>query len=152
MTEIVERLEKRLPQAPREEIIGIANILERYEITPTIEALDGKGYLFTDLRGRTARVRAGSYRGQTLYIEDPLSDVAVIMTEGLMAGWIETEKLENLDDRFAVKLGNLYPLPDIFSFDQQCGHLQIHGGFYNGIDWICFGCERELVFNDKRRV
>jgi len=149
---LLYKLQKRLPKAPKSEITGIANVLEKYDITPTIDSLDGKGYLFKDLKGRTARVREGSWRGTVLYVADPQADIVIVMTEGIMAGWIESEKLENLEDRLAVKLGNLTPLPEEFSFDQKCAHLQVHGGFYDGDNWICYGCERELVFNDKRRV
>lgn len=144
-----EKLRRRLPDASVEEIDAIYSIIERYNIEPTIHNLDGLGFLFKDLKGRTARVCLANWRKRDVYIQDPEADIAIISLGGIITGWIERSKLEDLQDRFVVELKALSPLPDTFSFDQKCAHLQEHGGIYEGESWVCFGCNRSLIFNDK---
>lgn len=144
---MLERLRKRLPNKSKEELLAINSILETYNITPTINNLDGKGFLFEDLKGRTARVMVGFWKKKEVYIQDPCADIMILNLDGLNVGWIESSKLEDLEDRFVVKLSTLLPMPDSFSFDQRCAHLAEHGGFFEGKHWTCCNCGVELIFN-----
>jgi len=144
-----DRLRKRLPEATEVEIDTLALLLERYEIEPTVKNLDEGGFVFFDDRGRTARLRLGTWRRGLIYLSDPAADVVILSIDGMIAGWIESSKLEDLEDRFAVDIKSLSPLPGTFSFVQQCSHLVDHGGFYEGDSWECIGCGTRLVFNDQ---
>lgn len=145
---MLEKLRKRLPGRSEAELLAIKSILDMYSITPTIHNLDGKGFLFQDLKGRTARVVLGSWKKKDVYIQDPCADIMILNLDGLNVGWIESSKLEDLEDRFVVELKSLAPMPDTFSFDQKCAHLIEHGGFYDGgRSWECIGCGMELIFN-----
>lgn len=145
-----DKLKARLPNASVSEIETIVKISETYNLEPTVRNFDGLGFLFRDLRGRTARVCEASYRGSSLHVKQPKTEIAIIALDGIVAGWIETDKLEDLEDRLIVNQSSLNKMPEIFSFDQECAHLTVHGGFYEGKYWTCIGCERQLVFNDKK--
>lgn len=144
-----DKLRRRLPDASDEEIFCLASILSTYSISPTIKNLDSTGFLFTDARGRTARVCVGDWRQTEIYIKDPKAEIAIICVDSIILGWIESNKLEDLEDRFVVAKNVLSPMPDTFSFDQKCSHLEDWGGIHNGKNWLCLGCNGELVFNDK---
>ena len=146
---MIEKLKKRLPNSSQEELEAINSVIDAYGIAPSIDNLDGHGFLFKDLKGRTARVCVGAWKKKDVYIADPLAEITIVNLSGVTTGWIESSKLEDLEDRFVVELKSLNPMPETFSFDQKCSHLQEHGGIYEGEFWICLGCNRSLIFNDK---
>lgn len=144
-----DRLKARLPKASDEQIELIADILERYEIKPTVKNLDTQGFKFFDLKNRVVRALVGEWRGDYIHVPVTDADTVIISTGGIIAGWIETSKLENLEDRFLIDIKSLFPMPNEFSFDQQCAHLSVHGGIYEGEYWLCLGCSKHLVYNDR---
>ena len=145
-----ERLKKRLPEATEEHLDGYMRVIDQYGLDLTIKNLDAQGLVLWDTKGRSVRVTFGEWRNKTVHVPPPESDIAIVITGGIIGGWIESEKLEFLEDRCIVDLNILHPLPTDFCFDQYCSHLVEHGGFYEGEFWECFGCGKELVFNDHR--
>lgn len=130
-------------------IDAIMQVIDLYGLELTVNNLDADGLILWDHKGRSVRVTVGQWRNKTVHIQAPNSDIAIVVTSGIMGGWIESEKLEYLEDRCIVDLKVLSPMPDEFQFDQYCGHLSDHGGFSEGEMWNCFGCGKALVFNDK---
>ena len=145
-----EKLRKRLPSLSEDEIDAIHNIIQKYNIEPTIRNLDSHGFLFTDLKGRTVRICMAKWRQKEIYISNPFADIVVVNLDGMIVGWIESSKIEDLEDRFVIKLASLSPLPEKFSFDQKCAHLEDHGGYCEDGQWICFNCGIGIIFNDKK--
>ena len=145
-----DRLKKRLPDATEEMLDVIMQVIDTYDLELTIKNLDTDGLILWDSKGRSVRIVFGSWRNKTVHIPVPNSDIAIVATAGIIGGWIESEKLEYLEDRCIVDLKMLYPLPDTFCFDQYCGHLTDHGGIYEGEFWECLGCGKLLVFNDQK--
>lgn len=145
-----DRLRKRLPNAKDDEIDILAKVVEDYALTLTVKNLDTQGLVLFDTKGRSVRVAFGEWRNKTVHIPVPESDIAIVITGGIIGGWIESEKLEFLEDRCIVDLNILHPLPTDFCFDQYCSHLVEHGGFYEGEFWECFGCGKELIFNNAK--
>ena len=149
MQEMIDRLKKRLPSASDEHLNALYFLINKYQIEPKLKNLDSSGFLFIDDLGQTVRCLVADWRGKSLYLkEDPKADIVVIYVQGgLFCGWVETSKLENLDDRFVVSNLSLTPLPDSYAFLPACAHMTQHGGFSeNGGPWVCFNCEQELVF------
>lgn len=147
-----DRLKARLPNATDQEIDNIAELLSRYNIQPSVKNIDQFGFRFEDLKGRSVRLRVGEWRDRTVHIQQPEADVVIVSVSGIISGWIETAKLEDLQDRRIVELKSLNPMPDIFSFDQTCSHLSDWGGFFEGDYWQCANCNRRLIFNDIKKM
>lgn len=145
-----ERLRKRLPEAKDAEIDVLAGIVEDYNLTLTVKNLDASGLILFDQKGRSVRVSFGEWRSRTVHIPAPESDITIAVVSGIISGWIESDKLEYLEDRCIVDLKILNPMPDEFVFDQYCSHLVDHGGFWEGDFWECAGCGKSLVFNDNK--
>ena len=93
--------------------------------------------------------RQGQLRDRSVHIKHPYSDIVIVYSDGLLAGWTTRDKLDDLEDRVSIDIKSLNPMPDSFSFKQTCAHLSEHGGFYDGEFWECAGCQQRLVFNDK---
>lgn len=147
---IRDRLRKRLPGASNEELDAIMTVLDKYDLTLTIQNLDEQGLVLFDTKGRSVRISVSEWRNQEAHIAEPATDITIVSTAGILAGWIESHKLENFEDRCIVPLKSLAPMPSDFCFDAYCSHLVDHGGFFEGENWECAGCGRLLVFNDKR--
>lgn len=145
-----ERLKKRLPEATEEELDGYMRIIDQYGLELTVKNLDAQGLVLQDSKDRTVRITFGQWRNKTVHVPSPESDIAIVFTGGILGGWIESSKLEFLEDRYIVNLKMLNPMPEDFCFDQHCSHMVEHGGFYEGEWWVCAGCQKELVFNDAK--
>lgn len=145
-----DRLKKRLPAATDEQLDVIMNIIDTYDLELTINNLDAQGLVLWDTKNRSVRITFGQWRNKTVHIPAPESDIAIVATSGIIGGWIESPKLEYLEDRCIVDLKILSPMPDTFCFDEYCSHLTEHGGIYEGEFWICCGCGRELIYNDQK--
>lgn len=145
----LERLKERLSNRTETEIQEIINVIERYNLKFTIRNFDKHGVLFTDEQGRTVRISSGVLRNGFIHIPDPQSDIVIVYADGLLSGWIEYEKMDDLRDRMSIDVKTLHRMPERFVFNQQCPHLDVHGGFYEGDFWECAGCGERLVFNDN---
>ncbi len=145
-----DRLKKRLPDATEEQLDGFVRIIEQYGLELTVKNLDARGLVLRDSKDRTVRITFGQWRNKTVHVPPPESDIAIVFTGGILGGWIESEKLEYLEDRCIVDLNILNPMPEDFCFDQYCSHLVDHGGFYSGSLWECASCGKELVFTDAK--
>ena len=144
---IREKLRERL-RAPEQAVEQIAHIIEKYDINVTIRNFDDYGIFFRAADKKNVRVVTGNMRDTTIHIPNPHSDIVIIYVDGLLAGWIDYEKLDDLQDRMSVDLKSLNPMPDVFLFRQGCEHMSVHGGIYTGDSWTCLGCNQRLVFNE----
>lgn len=145
-----DRLEARLPNATTEELDVMMQVIDRYEIKLTVKNLDSDGLILFDSKNRSVRISVGQWRNKSIYIPAPNSDIAIVATGGIIGGWIRSEELEFLEDRFIVDKKMLSPMPDDFCFDVYCPHMTEYGGVcLDGEFWECLGCGKKLVYNDK---
>ena len=145
----LERLKDRLSNRSEQDVQQIVNIIERYNLKFTVRNFDSSGVLFRDEQGRSVRVSHGPIRNGFIHIEDPKADIVIVFADGLLSGWIEYDKMDDLKDRMSIDVKTLHRMPESFVFNQQCPHLDVHGGFYEGSFWECVGCGERLVFNDN---
>lgn len=150
--DLEEKLKKRLAKSSQDIIDNNINIINKYNLNITIRNFDQDGLIFRDENNSLVRILSGELRDSSIYIANPNADVVIIFCDGLLAGWIDASKLEDLGDRFSINRQSLNQMPDNFRFVQNCGHLSDHGGFYDGEFWECAGCGQRLVFNDKVSV
>ena len=145
-----EELRKRLPKVSDELINYIVLVIEKYDLKITVNEFDQYGLLLKDKGGKSVRVVRGEarYDSKTIHLPNPRSDIVIIFFEGILAGWIESDKLEDLQDRFSIGIKNLNPMPETFQFKQTCEHISVHGGFYDGENWECAGCGMYLVYKE----
>ena len=146
--EIKQKLAKRLKNATEADIDLIVNIINKYDLDVSVRNFDNHGLFFLD-GSSTVRVMNGQLRDRSVHIKHPYSDIVIVYSDGLLAGWTTRDKLDDLEDRVSIDIKSLNPMPDSFSFKQTCAHLSEHGGFYDGEFWECAGCQQRLVFNDK---
>ena len=140
-----DRLRQRLPQATETQIDVMAEIVEKYDLQLTIRNLDRHGLLLIDDLDKTVRICFGEYHNRTIYIAPPETDVAIVVTDNMVMGWLRSEKLEILSSQAVVNTRFLNPMPERFVFTESCSHLEDHGGFYDGEFWECAGCGRKLL-------
>ena len=140
-----DRLRARLPDATEDQIDVMDRIIKQYDLQLTINNLDSYGLLLFDELGRTIRVSFGQWRDRSIHIPPPGTDIVIVVTDGIVAGWVKTEKLESLPDRSIVDTKLLAPMPDTFVFIDHCSHLEDYGGFKEGEFWECFNCGRKLL-------
>ena len=143
-----EKLKKRLSHTDLE-LEQIVNLLNHYDIKINIKNFDDRGLILWDLRGKSVRISFGNYRNDMVHIADPNSDIAIVFADGLLSGWIESNKLQDATDRMLVDIKSLHKMPTKFLFVQQCSHLEVYGGFYDGEAWTCAECDERLIFNDN---
>src|SRR5690606_14936000 len=96
-----EKLANRLKSSP-EELDNIMELLHKYGIVPTIRNFDSQGLILFDGRGKSVRICFGNYREKMIHIQDPQTDIAVVYAGGVLCGWIEREKLQDIQDRMLV--------------------------------------------------
>lgn len=145
---LFKKLSKRI-QAKPDDIKRIIAIVNKYDLNLNIRNFDSHGVIFRDEQGKTVRILNGVVRNGFIHTKNPNADVAIIFIEDLVAGWIESSKMEDLDDRMSINVKSLHVMPDSFVFKQQCPHLDVYGGFYEGEYWECIGCGERLVFSDN---
>ena len=147
---MIEKLRPRLKNATDKQLEQIALVEEKYNITPNVRNFDAHGFRFLDERKRVVRVLDGEWREKTIYVPAPHSDISVIFSNGMLSGWIESKKLREAAGLHMVDTKSLNAMPDHFDFSRVCEHLSVHGGWYAGDKWTCFGCTVELIFNDAK--
>lgn len=145
----LERIRERLSKKHQDEIENIISIISKYNLKVTVRNFDQFGCYFRDEQKRKVRIVSGNIRNGFIHTIHPNADIAVIFIDSLLSGWIETVKMEDLQDRMSVNVQSLHQMPEIFSFNQQCPHLDVYGGFYEGEYWECAGCGERLVFSDN---
>ena len=141
-----DRLRARLPSATEEQIEVMDQIIQKYGLELTIRNLDQYSLLLFDDLGRSVRISFGEWRNKTIHILPPATDIAIIVTSGIVAGWIKSSQLEMLPDRSIVDTKLLAPMPETdFVFIDHCNHLEDNGGFKVEGGWECAACERRLL-------
>jgi len=145
----LQRIRERLSNKPEQEVDQVILVVQKYNLKFTVRNFDKFGILFRDEQGKTVRVLNGVMRNGFIHTPRPYADVAIIFADGLLSGWIEQEKMEDLQDRMSISPKSLHKMPDNFAFNQQCPHMDVHGGFYEGDFWECVGCGERLVFSDN---
>ncbi len=147
-----QNLKQRLPDASDAELNALVAIIDLFNLEPTVDNFDSHGFLFRDSKQRSVRVRIGTLRkGSEIWIENPYSDIVIVFVEGMMLGWCNTSRLEDLEDRMSTSSKSLNPMPNDFNFAEPCAHLTVHGGISEGSAWICLGCGRKLIFNEAKK-
>ena len=140
-----DRLKKRIPTLTESEAEYLAQLVESFGLNLTIKNLDEHGLILQDLKGRSVRPIFATWRSGSAHLKNPYADIVIIIIDGLIAGWIESERLEDAEDRFIVDLKLLHKMPTIFSFDRICPHLSVYGGILNDKFWECLGCGERIV-------
>lgn len=142
-----EKLSKRI--ADPKTLESTISIIEKYNLEVNIRNFDRSGISFKDLKKRKVRVLSGEWRNRMVHITKPDAEIIILYIDGILSGWISKDKIEDLGDRFTLDVKSLNPMPEIFSFDEQCPHMEIYGGFFLEDTWECAGCEQRLVFNES---
>lgn len=142
--DLEDRLLNRLGKPP-EEVRSIMNIVDKYNIKPTIRNFDQYGFLLRDKRKRTVRISHGKYRYKNIHIQDPKADIVIVFADDMLIGWIESGKLQDIEDRMLVDVKAINPMPPDLDFKKLCPHLEVHGGFLEDGYWTCAGCGLRLV-------
>lgn len=147
---LFKKLSKRINAKP-DDIKRIIAIVNKYNLSLNIRNFDSNGLILFDENNQTVRICFDGIKDQTLIkLKDPKTKIAVVYSNGLLAGWIESDALENAGDVMLIDAESLHKMPSEFSFKQECPHLDIYGGFTsNGNGWQCAGCKEKLVFNDS---
>ena len=145
-------LNQRLKQTNAKEIDWIINICDSYKLETTVRNLMTGTYIFNDIKNRGAELQISNFRsGWGYFTKEPKAEIQIIVVDDMLAGWIQKDKISFFDDRYGISLASLIPMPQEFDFSLECTHLSEHGGFYEGTTWNCFGCNRELIFNEEKR-
>jgi hypothetical protein len=123
-------------------------IVQRYELSLTVDNINEHGLILEDLAGKSIGVCAGELRGNLIHSTAPYADITVIMTKGLILGWIQSDKMTDAGDRSLISAQALNPMPDSFLFTQPCPHLSVYGGYLDldEKNWRCFGCDKIIPF------
>lgn len=145
----LQRIRERLSNKPEQEVEQVIYVVEKYNLKFTVRNFDQFGILFRDEQGKTVRVLNGVMRNNFVHTVHPHAEVAIVFVDGLLSGWVEQEKMEDLQDRMSISPKSLHKMPTSFSFNQQCPHMDVYGGFYEGDFWECAGCGERLVFSDN---
>jgi hypothetical protein len=145
----IERIKIRLSEKSPDTVEQIIYILDKYNLSFSIRNFDQCGVFLRDEQNRKLRVFNGDKRNDFIHIPVFNGDVAIIFVEGLLCGWTEKEKMDNLEDRMSISVKSLHKMPTTFVFNHQCPHMHVYGGFYEGEFWECVGCGERLVFNDN---
>lgn len=144
-----EKLRTRLPNLEEKNIKQILLVLKNYDLKLNVKNFDEHGLRLIDEAKRVVRVCDGDLRNGVVHIKDPHADIAIVFADGMLSGWVDKDKLQDITDRMLVDVKSLNPMPESFNFRQPCAHMSVHGGFYDGEFWQCAGCGQKLIFNDK---
>lgn len=150
-----QKIARRMPARSASYVEVVEHFVTRYKMRPDIKNFLGGGFIGTDTAGRTFSLLEVENRANKLYFPEPKTEVIVLVDGFVILGWVRAKKAKQIEDRWSVPVGALQPLPTELSFEETCMHLSKHGGWSLGESWFCFGCDRELVFNDipvKRAV
>lgn len=130
--------------ASEEDIENALSILDRYSLELSVNNFDRQGLLLRDSQGRTVRILSGENRDGSVHLPHTKSDIVIIFLEGMCLGWVELSRMEDLKDRYILDIKSSSPMPEEFTFKQECSHMSIHGGWTDGVSWYCLGCEQKL--------
>jgi len=127
----------------------IASVIERYKLNPSVDILTSEGAVFSDAQNRKIGVCHGELRGNLIHTGKPYADIMVVGSkDGLLLGWISSDKMSDANDRFLVPAKALNAMPSKFDFCQPCPHMSVYGGFLaiEENHWWCFGCDTIIPF------
>lgn len=126
-----------------------SSLIERYSLSPTVDDITSRGALFKDLDNRKIGVCYGEIRGNLIHTTDPYADIMVVGSkDGLLLGWITSDKMSDASDRFLVPAKALNAMPKTFKFAQPCPHMSVYGGYLDVEEnnWRCFDCDTIIPF------
>lgn len=136
MKDLEASLERRIGRSVEE----IMDIVERYDLSPTIRNFDSGGLFLKDSRNRTVRILSGSFNDDVVHVPHFVGDIGIVFVDGMCLGWAEKDDFFDADDRLILKTKAIQPMPDNFDFYRTCPHLEEHGGFLEDNYWECAGC------------
>jgi len=145
----------RISYFPPEHRDAIEAFCEQYHPSMDVEKnFAAGGPLFFDEKGTSIAVVAAENRSGMLFCKVPYTDVTVLHTNGMIRGWIQSDKMIDADGMFLVPLSSLEAMPSKFSFAVTCPHVSVYGGFQViGEDfWMCFNCGKSLVPSDTSKT
>lgn len=147
---LLKKLQKRI-KAKEDDLLKIVSLVNKYDLNLNIRNFDSIGLVLFDENNRTVRVCYDGIKDQSLIkIKNPKTDIAIVYCNGLLAGWIESSRLEDAGNTMIVDAESLHTMPEKFRFVRECPHMDVHGGFtVNGDSWYCANCKEKLVFNDS---
>lgn len=116
------------------------NVVERYNLEPTVRNFDSFGFYLKDLKNRIIRVTTGSYNDDVVHIAPFTGDIAIIFVDGMCLGWADKDDFMDAEDIYILKTKAIQPMPDQFDFYKTCPHLEEYGGFLQDNYWECAGC------------
>jgi hypothetical protein len=108
-----------------------------------------EGVVVHDQANRSIGITYGLIRGIFVHTGTPYADIMVIGTkDGILLGWIQSDKMTDANDRFLVSVKALNPMPTTFNFAQPCPHMSVYGGYLDNIEknWRCFGCDKVIPY------
>jgi hypothetical protein len=127
----------------------VNSLINKYSLSVTVDNVTPAGVLFTDQLGKRIGVCTGEVRGNLIHTSAPYADIMVVGTsQGLLLGWVESERMSDATDRFLVPVKALNSLPSTFGFAQKCPHMSVYGGYLDRSEghWRCFGCDSLIPF------
>ena len=128
--------------------------LERYQPELDVERnFSPHGWLFHDENKNTVAILSATLREGMLYTSEPYADVTVFERNGMMLGWIQSDKIITTGDLWFTPKGTLEAMPSKLRFAVTCPHLSVYGGWLDQDHdfWTCFGCGKRIVFPDHRK-
>jgi hypothetical protein len=108
-----------------------------------------QGLVVEDVAGRKIGVAYGVIRGSLVHTGTPYAEIMAIGTkDGVLIGWIQSDKMTDANDRYLISLKALNPMPSKFDFAQPCPHMSVYGGYMDNDEqnWRCFGCDKVIPF------
>ena len=144
-------LSDRLPNLTVPQVQVIEKLIERYDLQLDINNFTSKGLVFTDLSKNTVAVSFGNKR-QDMIHSKPIEArilISAISEPPVIVGWIDTEKVQDIGDRFLFPAKALSPMPEEFRFAQVCPHLSVFGGWMDSDmeHWECMHCKQSVVYS-----
>ena len=140
----------RLPGLSVAEVQVIERLVERYDLQLDVNNFTPKGLVLTDQNQNTVAVSFGSKRQDMIHSKpiDARILVSAISDPPVVVGWIDTEKVQDIGDRFLFPAKALSPMPQEFKFLQVCPHLSVYGGWMDSDmeHWECMHCKQTVVY------
>jgi hypothetical protein len=126
-----------------------------YHPNLTTDDIGYHGLMVRDRNNRTVGVAYGEIREGMIHTTQPYAEIMVIgLKNGILAGWVHRDSMIDAGDRSMVPVKSLNKMPDILNFASDCPHMSVYGGYYDDDEenWICFGCNKVLVFSDGQKL
>ena len=133
---------------------GLLLVSLRYQPELDVERnFSPHGWLFHDENKNTVAILSATLREGMLYTSEPYADVTVFERNGMMLGWIQSDKIITTGDLWFTPKGTLEAMPSKLRFAVTCPHLSVYGGWLDQDHdfWTCFGCGKRIVFPDHRK-